>query len=66
MRKAQEGHIGLASIRAKALALGGQFDVRSTSPGTEITIAVPLRNPMAGEEFHPNDSALVGESKPKG
>ena len=65
MRKAQEGHIGLASIRAKALALGGQFDVRSTSPGTEITIAIPLRNPMAGEESHPKVSALVGESKPK-
>ncbi|HVQ50918.1 MAG TPA: ATP-binding protein, partial [Mycobacterium sp.] len=63
MRKAQEGHIGLASIRAKALALGGQFDVRSTSPGTEITIAIPLRNPMAGEESHPKVSALVGESK---
>jgi two-component system, NarL family, sensor kinase len=66
MRKAQEGHIGLASIRAKAMALGGQFDVRSTSPGTEITIAIPLRDPMAGEESHPNVSALIGESKPKG
>jgi two-component system NarL family sensor kinase len=42
-QKAQEGHIGLASIRAKAQASGGQFDVRSTSPGTEITISVPLR-----------------------
>jgi two-component system, NarL family, sensor kinase len=66
MRKAQEGHIGLASIRAKALALGGQFDVRSTSPGTEITIAIPLRDPMAGQETHPNVSSLVGESKPTG
>jgi two-component system NarL family sensor kinase len=42
-QKAQEGHIGLASIRAKAQASGGQFDVRSTSPGTEITISIPLR-----------------------
>jgi two-component system NarL family sensor kinase len=42
LQKAQEGHIGLSSIRAKALASGGQFDVRSTSPGTEITIAIPL------------------------
>jgi two-component system NarL family sensor kinase len=41
-RKAEEGHIGLASIRAKALASGGQFDVRATSPGTEITISIPL------------------------
>jgi two-component system NarL family sensor kinase len=42
-QKAREGHIGLASIRAKAQASGGQFDVRSTSPGTEITISIPLR-----------------------
>ena len=33
----------MASIRAKVLASGGQFDVRSTSPGTEITISIPLR-----------------------
>jgi two-component system NarL family sensor kinase len=45
----ERGHIGLASIRAKALALGGQFDVRSTSPGTEITISIPLRPPTAAE-----------------
>ena len=31
-RKAEEGHIGMASIRAKVLASGGHFDVRSTSP----------------------------------
>ena len=49
-RKAQEGHIGLASIRAKALASGGQFDVRSTSPGTEITISIPLQTPRASTE----------------
>src|SRR6476661_2294393 len=42
-RKAEEGHIGMASIRAKVLASGGQFDVRSTSPGTEVTISIPLR-----------------------
>jgi len=42
-QRAQEGHIGIASIRAKAQASGGQFDVRSTSPGTEITISVPLQ-----------------------
>ena len=42
-RKAEEGHIGMASIRAKVLASGGQFDVRSTSPGTEVTVSIPLR-----------------------
>jgi two-component system NarL family sensor kinase len=42
-RKAEQGHIGMASIRTKVLASGGQFDVRSTSPGTEITISIPLR-----------------------
>jgi two-component system NarL family sensor kinase len=62
MRKAQEGHIGLASIRAKALASGGQFDVRSTSPGTEITISIPLPSP--GTETDTNGGALVGASQP--
>jgi two-component system NarL family sensor kinase len=33
----------MASIRAKVLASGGQFDVRSTSPGTEVTMSIPLR-----------------------
>ncbi len=42
-RKAAEGHIGLPSMRAKTQACGGQFDLRATSPGTEITIAVPLQ-----------------------
>jgi len=42
-QRAQEGHIGIASIRAKAQASEGLFDVRSTSPGTEITISVPLQ-----------------------
>jgi two-component system, NarL family, sensor kinase len=42
-RKAEEGHIGMASIRTKVLASGGQFDVRSTSPGTEVTVSIPLR-----------------------
>jgi two-component system NarL family sensor kinase len=63
VRKAQEGHIGLASIRAKALASGGQFDVRSTSPGTEITISIPLPS-LAGTETDANGSAWVGASQP--
>jgi two-component system, NarL family, sensor kinase len=42
-RKADEGHIGMASMRARVLASGGQFEVRSTSPGTELAISIPLR-----------------------
>jgi two-component system, NarL family, sensor kinase len=41
-QKANEGHIGMTSMRARVLASGGQFDVRSTSPGTELAISVPL------------------------
>ncbi len=63
-RKAEEGHIGLASIRAKALASGGQFDVRATSPGTEITISIPLRAPTAGAQADANGVALIGASPP--
>jgi len=64
VQKAQEGHIGLASIRAKALASGGQFDVRSTSPGTEITISIPLRPPASNAETGGNGIILVGTSQP--
>lgn len=63
VRKAQQGHIGLASIRAKALASGGQFDVRATSPGTEITISIPLRTSTAGTETVADGTALVGASQ---
>ena len=49
-QRAQEGHIGLASMLAKALAAGGQCDVRATSPGTEITISIPLQTPRASAE----------------
>lgn len=41
-RKADQGHIGMTSMRARVLASGGQFDVRSTSPGTELAISIPL------------------------
>jgi two-component system NarL family sensor kinase len=64
VQKAQEGHIGLASIRAKALASGGQFDVRSTSPGTEITISIPLRAHASDAETGANGITLVGTSQP--
>ena len=36
------GHIGMASTRTKVLAADGQFDVRATSPGTEVTVCIPL------------------------
>ena len=32
----------MASTRTKVLAAEGLFDVRGTSPGTEITVCVPL------------------------
>jgi len=61
-QKAREGHIGLSSIRAKALASGGEFDVRSTSPGTEITISVPLRALLADTETGADGGALEAAS----
>jgi two-component system NarL family sensor kinase len=39
----QDGHIGMASIRAKVLACGGDFEVRTGSSGTQIDIVVPAR-----------------------
>ncbi len=36
------GHIGMSSTRTKVLAADGQFDVRATSPGTEVTVCIPL------------------------
>ena len=59
-QRAQEGHIGLASMRAKALAAGGQCDVRATSPGTEITISIPLQTPRASTEMDATGVALTG------
>jgi two-component system, NarL family, sensor kinase len=41
-RSVENGHIGMASIRTRILACGGSFDVRATSPGTEIEISVPV------------------------
>src|ERR1700752_4428975 len=61
-RSVEDGHIGLASIRAKVLACGGHFDVRANFPGTEITISIPLRQPADGTEFGPNVITLAGAS----
>ncbi len=52
-RSAQNGHIGLTSIRTKVLASGGDFALRANSPGTEIAISVPLRQSIPGTEFAP-------------
>jgi two-component system NarL family sensor kinase len=41
-RSVEGGHIGMASTRTKVLAADGQFDVRATSPGTEVTVCIPL------------------------
>jgi two-component system, NarL family, sensor kinase len=41
-RSVQNGHIGMASTRARILASGGRFDIRKKSPGTEIEISLPL------------------------
>jgi two-component system NarL family sensor kinase len=50
-RSVESGHIGLASIRAKVLASGGHFDVRANSPGTEVTISIPLKQPAGSAEL---------------
>jgi two-component system, NarL family, sensor kinase len=41
------GHIGMASTRTKVLAADGQFDVKATSPGTEVTVCIPLQSAAA-------------------
>lgn len=41
-RSVEAGHIGMASTRTKVLAAEGSFDVRLTTPGTEVTVRIPL------------------------
>ena len=43
------GHIGMASTRTKVLAADGQFEVRATSPGTEVTVSIPLKPAASGD-----------------
>jgi two-component system NarL family sensor kinase len=51
----EDGHIGIASTRTKVLAAEGQFDVRATSPGTEVTVCIPLEPAaMASDHRDPN------------
>lgn len=40
--KLAAGHIGLAAVRTKVLAADGEFDIRSTPDGTDVTISIPL------------------------
>jgi two-component system, NarL family, sensor kinase len=43
-RRLADGHIGLASHRARVEAAGGTFTVQRLSPGTRISVTVPLRD----------------------
>ena len=38
----ENGHIGMASMRAKVQAAGGAFTARPTDPGTEVEICLPV------------------------
>ncbi len=49
-QRLEEGHIGMASTRTKVLAAEGRFDVRATSPGTEVTISIPLEPGAFGQD----------------
>jgi two-component system, NarL family, sensor kinase len=62
-RSVEDGHIGLASIRAKVLASGGDFDIRATSPGTEITVSIPLRQPTPDIEIGQSAVSSMGDSQ---
>jgi two-component system, NarL family, sensor kinase len=44
----RNGHIGIASTRTKVLAADGLFEVRATSPGTEVTVSIPLEPAAVG------------------
>ncbi len=44
-----DGHIGLASHRARVEAAGGTFTVQPLSPGTRISVMVPIRG---GNQVH--------------
>ena len=52
----ENGHIGLTSIRTKILASGGRLDIGTDSPGTEITISIPLRQSIPNTDFVPEFS----------
>jgi two-component system, NarL family, sensor kinase len=43
-RRLADGHIGIASHRARVEAAGGTFTVQPLSPGTRVRVTVPLRD----------------------
>lgn len=59
-RSVEGGHIGMASTRTKVLAADGQFDVRATSPGTEVTVCLPLGPaPTSGADDESRDPSQL-------
>ncbi len=54
-RRLAGGHIGIASHRARVEAAGGTFTVQPPSPGTRISVTVPLR----GADDHREDGRAV-------
>lgn len=54
-----DGHIGLASHRARVEAAGGTFTVQPLSPGTRISVAVPLR----GANDHRDSGGLGAQER---
>jgi two-component system NarL family sensor kinase len=62
-RSVEHGHIGLTSIRTKILASGGDFRMRAVSPGTEISICLPLRQAASATEIGHNTVTLVDASQ---
>jgi two-component system, NarL family, sensor kinase len=54
----EDGHIGMASTRTKVLAADGEFAVRATSPGTEVTVTVPLA-PVGSVSDHSESNAVA-------
>jgi two-component system, NarL family, sensor kinase len=45
-RSVEAGHIGLTAVRTKVLAADGTCDITSSTAGTEVTIAIPLRRQL--------------------
>lgn len=59
-RSVENGHIGLASVRAKVLACGGHFDFRPNFPGTVVAISIPLKQAADRAEIGAQAAATAG------
>lgn len=57
-RRLAEGHIGIASHRARVEAAGGTFAVQPLSPGTRISVTVPLRGQDDRRDTTRSDTSL--------